>query len=520
MSAMDSITKNGKAHRDWLSAGLEHTPYKSVTQAPAGKENDWNTPQSNLTNLHHESAWAPAHHLAAKDDGVEPVRDAPLPAPLHIIQSAIPRGPMVRTKTRLSNQTWASSEVSSVEARLQDDEHRAAGETTASGEGSPNVIDEQVFRELEAYLGTWLMRAADQPAKNPVAEWAKHSAHPQFDIDTETGCLLPLIEYPETKPRAKAVDEDGRDITFKQLNFTANLNIKIALQHLEEKKGELVHTVDAPIRHEATAAAALGPDWPSADCALRPANSADFEGIAEIANLQIKDRQCLQIFESRDVTVQDIKRIFDGCTYNKRPFIVATTAVDELLDRAKWPAGSDKAFLEYVRYKEAQPKTPEKILGFAFVTEPRIGFLNLPCPGSRHSGLIRLAVHPEHRRKRYGAALLDRILLSVAPYHRSLVDYKWECPEDTLIYEKPVTYNHRQYARIYIEMIASKGQEAGWRADMLQKYEFTQVACFEDAIKTDEGRESQWLNLVVWERRCQAATNIPDREPGALLQKR
>jgi GNAT superfamily N-acetyltransferase len=520
---MDSITKNGKANRDWLSTGLGTTPYKNVMHTPQGKENDGGSPHGNLANHHNEAAWTPARHVAAKDandEGIEHFKDAPLPAPLHIIQSAVPQSAMVKTKTRLSNQTWASSEVSSAEAQLDDDGHGAVAETAASGEESLTNIDERVFEQLEAYLGPWLMRAADCTKMNPVAEWAKQSAHSQYDIDTDTGCLLPPVEYPETKPRAKAVDEDGRDITFKQLNMTANLNIKFALKHLEEKKGEPIYPSQALVKHETAVIQTIGPEWPVADCALRPATLDDLDGIVEVANLQLKDRDCPHIFDSRAITVQDIKRIFDASKFNLRPFIVATTAADELLDPTKWPLGSEKAFQEYVRYRESQPKASEKILGFAFVSEPRVGFLNLPCPGSRHSGQIRLAVHPEHRRKKYGAALLDRILLSVNPYHRSLVDYGWECPEDTLIYEKPATYNHRQYARVYIEVMAPKDRETDWRGDMLERFEFTRVACYEDAIKTDEGDDSQWLNLIVWERRCQSASNIPNREPGTWLRKR
>lgn len=448
------------------------------------------------------------------------VGDAPLPAPLHVIQSAMPERPITKTKRKLSTQTWSLSERASTFDAQVNAQSPADGGPDSSEEDKPIFVDEQVRKQLEAYLGSWLIHAADKPAKDPIAEWSKTPDFQQRDVDTITGELLKPTSQPETNPQPNATDDYGQDMTFKQRTLTANIHINLAREHLEAKKGELALPLGQSLAAAGGLPAVSEQDWPKADCALRPVARADFAEIAAIANLEIQNPNSTQIIESHEVAVQGIERIFQGCERTFRPFIVATTTENELLDRSKWPAGADKAYLEYVKFRQSQPAEPPKILGFAFVAEPRVGFFNAPCPGARHSGHVRVVVHPEHRRNKYGSALLDRILLCLSPYHRSQIDYEWECPDNTHIYEKPATYNRRQYNRIYLETLTgAKEKEPEWRSKMLDKFEFKRVAHFSNMLRTDRGDESEWLGLSVWEVEAMSESTIHKRAPGTWLQR-
>jgi hypothetical protein len=195
-----------------------------------------------------------------------------------------------------------------------------------------------------------------------------------------------------------------------------------------------------------------------------------------------------------------------------RPFIVAVASENDFLDRSKWPKGADKVYEEYVQFKNSQESSGTgTILGFAFVSDARMGLFGEPCHGSRFAGRITVIVHPDHRGKLYGAALLDRILLSVAVYHRSVVDYKWECPSPTLVYEHPVTKNQRKYARLHIEGLFARqddGREA-WVDKMLENFEFKKIGRFGQVARTEKGA---WLDSVMWELEARPVREITGDE--------
>jgi GNAT superfamily N-acetyltransferase len=360
----------------------------------------------------------------------------------------------------------------------------------------------------------------DQISMPPVAVDLLASAakdHHKRDIDPMTGEFLPEIIHPDTfKTLSNGPSRGSADIAWRQANLTVELQItrEIKVREAIANKNRLQME---SIQREVKATPVEPPAWPDAECIVRPATPQDFEAIAAIMNLESKAKNNPQLFEWKEVVAEDIQRIHKSCQDHLRPFVVATSAGDPLLDRSNWPENATKAYHSYIAFRSSQAEVPQEIFGFGFVTEARIGILGTACPGSRHAGQIRVIVHPNHRGKLYGSALLDRILLCTAPFHRSMVDYEWQCQNTAKTYENISYQNQRKYAWVYVETFCTDRADPAMQlvTNFLQKFEFKEVGCLPSAIKTDRYYESQWLDLVLWAREAQPRSNIVDSMPGA-----
>lgn len=256
--------------------------------------------------------------------------------------------------------------------------------------------------------------------------------------------------------------------------------------------------------------------WPSASCFIRPAEKKDYDQIADIINLE-RSTACPQVFlSSAPVISSDVDKAAWPCRSATRPFIVAIPVGEDMMDQSKWPPNSDRAYQEYVEFKKSQPTPPPSVFGFALVTDMPLGFLSDRCLGSRHSGQVRIFVHSEHRQKSYGTALLDKILLCTSPHHRSIIDYEWRFGHPEGIYDDPLTQNIRQHVRLYVELFCENKlqNEYTWRADMLSKFNFQEVAHLCKAVKTVQGR--QWLDVVLWEFEAMETSAIRDVSPPSM----
>jgi GNAT superfamily N-acetyltransferase len=360
-------------------------------------------------------------------------------------------------------------------------------------------------------VADWQSRVSAPVLKeNPVNAFLNNPISHEHDIDPSTGELLPATPYPSTLLAEEEPDgnEFGKETTSNhQITREISVRERLAesLRIRRQQRKEILNPGPEP-----------EPAWPSVDCTLRPAAEKDFEQIAEIINSERREETCPQVMGSKSVTARDIRGIFGHCRSNLRPFIVACVEEEDFLDRSKWPKGSEKVYQEYVRLKKSRPAGPSALVGFAFVAEARPGFSNRPCPGSRFTGQVRLIVHPQHRRKGCGTALLDRILLSVAPYHRGLIDYTWRCDEPSMIYELPTAaHNRRQYTHVFIENLSRRDAEMPWKRKLLEKFDFKPAACFEETVRTDRGCDSTWLDLEIWQHKT--TYRVLDDQPGEYL---
>lgn len=495
-SSVVAIRNNGASLREWVSPGNNGVYPSAADSSPfEGKENT----------------------LGVVAKGVP--ENSPLPAPLHIIQSLVSQQPIIRGGPRLSTHTFTASETSApFEAQLEKEVNGHEPSAGSQYDGDEAAIDENVHNQLALYLGAWLVSAADRSTNDPLIKWAETPEHQCCDVDTQTGELLPPVQQPDTVAREKATGEDGKDITFKQRCLTSNNHMQMAIRYLETKRPEPVLTYN-----NLNGTTEFGEvEWPKTDCVIRPAKVSDLAAIAKIASLEAQGLDgCPQVILSQDTTASEMRRIFDSCRNFFRPFIVAEARADVLLNRDQWPPAADKAYSEYIKYKQSRPTEETKILGFAFVSEPRVGFLNAPCPGSRHSGQIRLLVDPKYRQNAYGTALLDKILQSVAAYHRSLIDFDWQdVGQSDAVYEYPVSFNRRRYARVYIEaLVEPEGELADWKRKTLEKFQFKQAARFTKMVKTDHGHKSKWLDVVIWELNTGYESSIVNTKPGSWLKR-
>ncbi|RFU79143.1 acyl- n-acyltransferase [Trichoderma arundinaceum] len=400
-------------------------------------------------------------------------------------------------ESQRSRVSWNISEGFSDDGNQKDEKHYVAPE------------ESNVSRTM-----AWLLKTSKPPSA--VHQFAHGSAadHYKRDIDTETGDFIPEVCYPDTfKTLHDGPSRDHKDLAWRQANMTVELQITREIRSREllatKLRSQLTPQVEeAPVEQTA---------WPNAECTVRPVMPEDFSAIATIINMESRAEGSSQTFEWKNVMATDVQRIYDSCRDGLRPFIVATTAEDPLLDRSNWPDNATRAYQSYLAFRSSQAKTPQEILGFAFVTEARVGILGTPCPGSRHAGQVKVIVHPDHRGKLYGSALLDRILLCTAPFHRHLVDYEWQCRDSAMVYE-PISYqNRRKYAWIYVESFCTSKDDPAYKlaSNYLAKFEFREVAYLPSAVKTDRNYNSQWLDLVLWARETQPRSNIVDLVPGA-----
>ncbi|KND87988.1 hypothetical protein TOPH_07424 [Tolypocladium ophioglossoides CBS 100239] len=478
----------------------------------------------------------PAGEYTVPIKGKRDENTEPLPAPLHVIEAATSHGNVSSQKKKRSRDTWSVSDLEDAKIGQKDTSGVALAYDTVPRMTSmtdssvdidvqpvpsfPMADKEHSSQPLSAglddtFIGLWVMNATEPPSTVYLPKDCSLPAFRQCDIDSCTGKLLPPTPYPDTlQSRIEGMCRDYRDIGWRHTNMTSELQIVRELksrQRLAEHIRVSLHQ-NQLFRVPVEASVFEEDSFPSAECTLRPATPADFERIAENINLESQKADCPQVFESKAVSVADIEGIFQYCETNLRPFIVALPAEEDMLDRSKWPKNSERAYQEYVRFKKTQPSCPPVVVGFAFVGEQRMGFLDAPCPGSRYSGQVRVIVHPEHRQQSYGTALLDRALLSMSSYHSNLIAYEWQCPAPAHIYESPVGYNDRQYARVYVEMYCESKNTADfqWRAEMLAKFNFDEIAHIRQAVKTDRDGKSKWLDLVLWAFEANPTSAIKD----------
>ncbi|KAL6870094.1 hypothetical protein ACO1O0_001429 [Amphichorda felina] len=526
-----SMVGQGNSQRTTSPARWGNVHIESPTET--AKATEYSTRNGNLLgskNGHRESPIELTQPPKANPRGVKPATiekqgtvekqagmDAPLASPLHIIESAIPQSHIHPRKTKRSTGEWSISDLSSFDDG-QEGERDAQGTEVAVSpveSSSARQAERDANESNPAFVWAWRDRTTlPTLEKDPVEEFKDNPLSHEYEVDTSTGDILPKNESPVTI----MVDEPGvdPDMVYKRVNMTSTLHIMRERKIREKLASTIRMQQEMDRERELALTREPEPEWPSTDCTLRPATAAHFNQIADIINLESRQGVCPQALDSKETSARDVCHLFEHCQRNLRPFIVACLEGGDLLDRSKWPGVSEREYLEYVRFKQSQQAKPPEVVGFAFVAEPRIGFLNRPCPGSRFAGQIRLIVHPKHRQKGYGTALLDRILLSVAPYHHSLINYEWRCVDPGTVYEQPsAAHNRRLYSKVLAEVFSRKDAKAPWKHKMLEKFCFKQVACLEDMVRTDRGDESQWLDLELWQ--LQTTARIIDDAPGEYL---
>ncbi|KAG8426948.1 hypothetical protein J3459_007669 [Metarhizium acridum] len=446
--------------------------------------------------------------------------DTPLPAPLHIIQAATAELSAVKPREDVqSGHSWSVSNVCPTEGGHEDGSSSLS--FVVEQEADSNIphpssvlkVQEKIAHQhtgrfldyataegSQCLLGAWLTKFPALPSVKVPNEDLCNESFVQCAIDTENGEFLPRIPQPETVRHMVGGPCEGyNDIGWRQLNMTSALYIK---REMESRENAL-RMIPEQLDHKPEPLAGTEEvQWPKAKCVIRPAAPSDFAQIAEIINAEAANTANAQIFQEKLAMADDVCKIFDACIANSRPFIVAIPAQDDFLDQSKWPKDSDEVYQEFAKYMAAKPKPPAPVAGFAFVSDYRMNLYGAPCHASRYTGQVRLAVHPDHQRKLYGSALMDRILLSISPFCRSTLDYVWKCDDPKDVYQFPLTRNRRQYTQLYFEHFFAQEDKAPYQpgAEFLAKFGFQEVGYFKNAaVRLDDQHHSHWLNMVLWQ---------------------
>ncbi|KAM3522763.1 hypothetical protein NHJ13051_005490 [Beauveria bassiana] len=334
-------------------------------------------------------------------------------------------------------------------------------ELIASGEPSPLSV------------AAWVMDTTEAPVPNLVVSKAANASTHCRAINPETGAFLPVIEQPETRynDELDLQSEPG----WRRSNITSDMQISRELKARAKLARRLKERLPTQAQAKDTVPEEAESPFPKADCTLRPATDDDIAAISDIINLERQSKRGNTQKKSSDIKNWDVSEYLKKCRHEQRPFIVAIAGEDDLLDRSKWPAGADKAYKKYVQYQSTFKKVQPSIVGFAFAM-PRQS-LDVQETEIDHSCYITLCVHPSHRNEKYGSALLDRILMSVSPVHRSLIDFGWQCDDAVETYEQLASHNAKQYARVFVEYSEPRDAEYKLmaREKLLRKFGFRQV---------------------------------------------
>ncbi|KAF4342236.1 acyl n-acyltransferase [Fusarium beomiforme] len=430
-------------------------------------------------------------------DASSEIGGAPLPAPLHIIQAAATSTAVVLRQHSFSTASMAlgSGPLSSDEETswniARADGHQDNGEMTLVRANQYSVAAIQEWWEIQD--------------RYPVFDLAanRHPRVDDCDIHPATGQLIPPPRYIKIQKDSQAKHHWRRAVTHSEGFIARELDLRQAKKKEIERKVQENKYKNMSYEDD---------KWPDAGCTLRPVEVKDFQGIADIINNE-QQRQDSQVFLSQKVDCTQITRLYYNCLSKHRPFIVAVeSSSHKITDRSGWSKADEmnyQKFLEFMKSSGAADRPT--ILGFAFVTNPRQDFLGNACNGARFSGEIKLLVDPSHRKRLVGSALLDRILLCTSIYHRSLVDYTWDCSTPRKTYEEIPAHNQQKYTKLYLETFFNGGNDPRikWITSLLEKYDFGRVGNFKDAVKHGK-HPGVWKDLAIWEHDSRPTNEIQE----------
>ncbi|KAG5942921.1 hypothetical protein E4U53_007135 [Claviceps sorghi] len=378
------------------------------------------------------------------------------------------------------------------------------------------VIREGIYNDSEGDamlhpddpVKSWLVKHLSSPSLLVPVDKIGDLVNSRCDIDPQNGTFLPPVLQPETLRCAiKGPCEGYHDVLWRQNNMTTELHVMKELRSRENMAASLRMALDNKT-HQFDSSGESGQAWPKANCIVRPATQLDIPAIAEILEKESQDNKRILLH------AEDVARIWKKCRTDNRPFIVVTPAKEDVLDRSKWPNHSEAIYEDFARFMAKNKRPVLSVVGFAFIAGSRLGMNDCACPGA-YSGHLNLIVHPDHRRRLYGSALLDRILISISPLHTSVVDHDWSCDKDEFdgIYEFPANRNVRQYTLLHVEVLDShdRDETSDARNQFLKKFGFEEVGRLKNVLVTeDDQQHMHWQDLVTWARDITPTSNVID----------
>ncbi|KAL1850714.1 hypothetical protein VTK73DRAFT_9604 [Phialemonium thermophilum] len=398
---------------------------------------------------------------------------------------------------------------------------------------------------LKKFIHAWLGRL---PA-GVIARILDLPGHWYHDIDTNTGLLIPPVEYPHTMVDIRLLDPAT---AWRQQNWTTGLLVKgreLAFRRsMASRKANGCagpandhHVPPQPPAVEgganervpSTAQPAVASPKPSVDdnknnddgededagwdryspkirCHLRPATPGDMEGVRTIYNFEVENG--LQAADTEPLPAAAFHKILATAREAKMPFIVVVSG-------PYVPAGAthrESAVFGNSRMGST-PRTGQVLaFGFMSVWEPGLGGdLN---GKSRMTARVHVHVHPSHRGKNLGHACLDKLLSTVSYRHAPRGVYDFVNPDEDPVYMQPRHHDRKYYAVMLHHHVRNKcprspaavsqtgaleEKETDRFEDYLQRaFLFYQVAKYE-ACHRSGGFAPIWIDVVVYKHICQ-----------------
>ncbi|KAK4135499.1 hypothetical protein BT67DRAFT_433571 [Trichocladium antarcticum] len=412
--------------------------------------------------------------------------------------------------------------------------------------------DKDEALRCEKYIDTFIGHWANAIPGNVEASFSQESGtdHWKCDFNTNTGSLLPPVNYPDTLVDLSRVD---RSIEWQRLNWTATLlmertksrhnpgsddpppdcrkDVGNVAEKYAQRQNEL-EIVDPRLVKKICDERYQKPEFnefvPRIPCFLRPAEKYDMEAVQRIYNWEVEHG--LQALDSHPVPVESFEGILSTAQKLEMPFIVAVRGSARKL-------GLTKGNLLYSPYRQRptdeldpQGRRRCEILGFAFLSvwEPGVGGgLGSGLGTSRATAKINVCVHPDYRRKKIGFSLVDMLLTTVSDRYSSQSGFDFVDPDNSPVYKSPASHS-RQYFRLYFHHLVKHqhvvennkkleqeqkeyDNDLVWVRKMFdEQLGFTELVRFEAAHRSAKGRDGPvyWLDQVVFEHACYFAPSF------------
>ncbi|KAK0630609.1 hypothetical protein B0T17DRAFT_636873 [Bombardia bombarda] len=403
------------------------------------------------------------------------------------------------------------------------------------GQDNDNIFLEESF--IATFVNAWLRTTSEDIE---VSFTDTNDSH-DCDIDTNTGELLPPMEYPKTMVDLSQVNPAWE---WRRQNWTATLLLK----NLESQEGSIsgnrwdIRNVMAEKNESESAPKKI--EWkeekteseeelepvntytPQVPCYLRPAVNDDMEEVAGIYNWEVMNG--LQAIDSEPLPVKDFEEIFETTRKLGMPFLVA------LSGSARRPHLQKGNVVYYSPYR--QPKTDEnnhsdgkkrgKVIGFAYLSVWAPGLAGGGSGASRATAKINLFVHPDQRRKKIGFSLMDKLLSTISRTFHLENAYDFVDPANCAMH-KHSPEHERPYFRVYLNYNVkhrhvddkatlkedkSDDDELEWVKEILEKkFNFVEKVRFDSVYRSPKSREGPvfWLDSVLFEHTCCTESAFP-----------
>lgn len=468
----------------------------NLSQHPSVKAGSQGTSEFERSSV---GTWNSPKEMAPSDSSTE-VQGAPLPAPLHVIEAI---SSMSVTHRRPSFST-ASLALSGCPILPDEKENQPVGTTDEWGQVETALHHDELDPNAQALSAEAVKKWDGDKENYPKVLFLTLDRDPRTDdcdINPETGKLIEPVRYIKLQRDGQAKHD------WRRMNLSSENHIFREIARREELKNEIERREQEAKYANPTFEEDKVPD---AACTLRPVEPEDFQAIADIINLERERGQDSQLYLPK-VDRGQIGTLYNACRGKHRPFIVAIASPGRLPNRTNWSKAEEDEYQEFLKFKKSRETSQPTVLGFAVITDARQGFLNGTCRGSRFSGNIKLIVHPKHRKKLIGTALLDKILSCIDIYHRSEIEYNWDCSDTRRTYEYVSAHNLRKYNKVYVEAfsIGENDPKVESIQRLLNKFDFEQVAQFRDAVKHGNN-PGVWKSLNVWELEVRPTSEIEE----------